>query len=150
MSIKPFGPHILPKYEFIKNPVRVYKPNLDRNLIGKENKNRTLIYLWINLINGKIYVGSARKGSPRLLSYWSPSVLKGNLPVYNSLSYYGHNNFMLIILEDLGYTGSVTKEHMLSREQAYLDILFNKFPLLILNNSPIAGTTLALKHKPVV
>ena len=38
-------------------PVRIYKPNLDRNLIGIENKNRTIIYQWINLINGKMYVG---------------------------------------------------------------------------------------------
>ncbi|KIN92629.1 hypothetical protein M404DRAFT_172884, partial [Pisolithus tinctorius Marx 270] len=55
--IKPFGPHILPEY--FNKPVRVYKPNLDRNLIGIDNKNRTIIYQWINLINGKMYVGSA-------------------------------------------------------------------------------------------
>ena len=55
ISIKPFGPHIEP--EFLNKPVRVYKPNLDRNLIGIENKNRTIIYQWINLINGKMYVG---------------------------------------------------------------------------------------------
>jgi len=40
--IKPFGPHILPEY--IKKPVRIYKPNMDRNLIGIENRNRTIIY----------------------------------------------------------------------------------------------------------
>ena len=94
----PFGPHILPSI-YIKNSkdvssknnlslsvatsqshplmgapgldktVRIYKPNLDRNLIGKENKNTTIIYQWINLINGKRYVGSAWNGSSRLLSY---------------------------------------------------------------------------------
>lgn len=54
---------------------------------------------------------------------------------------------MLIILEDLGKTGTVTKEYMLSREQFFLDLLFNNYPLLIFNNSPIAGTTLRFKHK---
>lgn len=54
---------------------------------------------------------------------------------------------MLVILEDLGKTGSVTKEYMLSREQFYLDLLFNNYPLLILNNSPTAGSTLGFKHK---
>ena len=49
--------------------VRIYKPKIDRNLIGCENKNRTVIYQWINLINGKRYVGSAWYGSRRLLSY---------------------------------------------------------------------------------
>ncbi|RHW30415.1 hypothetical protein D1B31_23700 [Neobacillus notoginsengisoli] len=53
---------------------------------------------------------------------------------------------MLVILEDLGKTGSVTKEYMLSREQFYLDLLFNNYSLLILNNSPTSGTTLGLKH----
>lgn len=140
-----YGPHILPKY--LSDPVRIYKPKLDRNLIGVENKNRTIIYQWINLINGKMYIGSAWNGSRRLLSYWTPSVLKRNLPIYNSLSNYTHNNFILLILEDLGKTGSVKKEFMLSREQIYLDLLFNKYKSLSLNYSPTAGSTLGFKHK---
>jgi hypothetical protein len=42
IAIKPFGPHLLPEY--LTKPVRVYKPNLNRNLIGVENRGRTLIY----------------------------------------------------------------------------------------------------------
>jgi hypothetical protein len=42
LPLKPFGPHILP--EFLNKPVRIYQPNLDRNLIGVENRNRTIIY----------------------------------------------------------------------------------------------------------
>ena len=53
---------------------------------------------------------------------------------------------MLIILEDLGKTGSVTIDYMLSREQFYLDILFKTYPLLTLNKSPTAGSTLGFKH----
>ena len=97
-------------------------------------------------------MGSAWKGSVRLLSYWTPSTLQRNFPIYNSLLYYTHNNFALAILEDLGQTGSVTKEFMLSREQHYLDIIFksNNLGLLevVMNNSPTAGTTLGFKHKP--
>lgn len=142
--IIPLGPHLAPK--FLTEPLRVYKPNLNRNLIGVDNRNRTVIYQWFNLINGKSYVGSAWKGSSRLLSYWTPSVLKRNLPIYNSLNKYGHNNFVLAILEDLGPTSSVTKDFMLKREQYYLDILFSGESVLILNNSPTAGTTLGFKH----
>jgi group I intron endonuclease len=146
IAIKPYGPHIFPEY--LTQPARIYKPKLDRNLIAVENRNRTVIYQWINLINGKVYVGSGWYGSRRLLSYWTPSVLKRNLPIYNSLSYYTHNNFILAILEDLGTTGSVSKEFMLSREQLYLDLLLaaNLYPSL--NNSPSAGSTLGFKHKP--
>jgi len=149
IAVKPYGPHLLPEY--LTQPVRIYKPNLNRNLIGVENRGRTVIYQWINLINGKMYVGSAWNGSRRLLSYWTPSVLKRNLPIYNSLSHYTHNNFILLILEDLGLTGSVSKEVMLCREQFYIDLLFSKnssSASLILNNSPTAGTTLGFKHKP--
>jgi group I intron endonuclease len=148
LPLKPFGPHIYPKSLYLNKPVKIYKPNLDRNIIGIENREKTLIYQWINLINGKIYVGSAWSGSRRLLSYWTPSVLKRNLPIYNSLNYYTHNNFMLVILENLGKTGKVTKKYMLSREQYYLDILFKFFPSLVLNSCPRAGTTLGYKHKP--
>lgn len=140
----PLGPHLLP--DFLTKPLRVYLPHLNRNLIGVENRNRTVIYQWVNLINGKMYTGSAWRGSSRLLSYFSASVLKRNLPIYNSLKKYGHNNFVLAILEDLGSTGSVTKMTMLAREQYYLDILFKKESELILNNSPSAGNTLGFKH----
>lgn len=139
-----FGPHVYPVY--LANPVRLYKPNMDRNLIGVENRKRTIIYQWFNLINGTIYVGSAWNGSTRLLSYWTPSTLNKNLAIYNGLKKYGHNNFILIILEDLGTTGSVNKEYMLDREQYYINILFIKYQTLKLNNSPTAGSTLGFKH----
>jgi hypothetical protein len=42
IAIKPYGPHYLPEY--LTQPVRIYKPNLDRNLIAVENRNRTVIY----------------------------------------------------------------------------------------------------------
>jgi len=49
---------------------------------------------------------------------------------------------MLLILEDLGKTGTVTKDYMLSREQYYLDFIFKNHSTLIMNNCSIAGTTL--------
>jgi len=46
--IKPYGPHLFPEYLTQhwsgKDPVRIYKPNLNRNLIGIENRRRTIIY----------------------------------------------------------------------------------------------------------
>jgi len=42
IAIKPYGPHIFPVYFAL--PVRIYKPNLDRNLIAVENRNRSVIY----------------------------------------------------------------------------------------------------------
>jgi hypothetical protein len=36
------GPYFNPK--FLKDPIRLYNPKLNRNLIGVENKKRTIIY----------------------------------------------------------------------------------------------------------
>jgi len=144
----PNGPHITPQW--LNTPVaRVYdNPNLHRNLIGSENKKRSVIYQWVNLITGKIYIGSAWNGSTRLLSYWTPSILRRNYPIYQNINYYGIHNFALAIIEDLGLAGSVTKEFILSREQHYLDMLFIKYPVLVMNLSRIAGSTKGYKHKP--
>lgn len=143
----PNGPHIKPYW--LNSPIRIYNnPNYHRNLISSDNNKRSIIYQWINLITGKIYVGSASNGSTRLLSYWIPSILRRNLPIYNNILYYGIHNFNLAILEDLGTSGSVKKEFILSREQHYLDMLFNNYPQLVINLAKIAGSTKGYKHKP--
>ena len=142
----PFGPHI--KAQFLKEPIRLYEnPNLERNLIGLQNKKRSIIYQWLNLITGKIYIGSAWNGSTRLLSYWTPSVLRKKYPIYNNLTFYGHSNFGLAILEDLGLSGKISKELILLREQFYLNILFSNYKNQLINLSPYAGSTKGYKHK---
>ena len=144
ISLFPFGPFVKPI--FLNEPVRIYYPKLNRNLIGTDNRKRVVIYQWTNLINGDIYIGSASTGSTRLLSYFNPNVINRNLPIYNSLKKYGHNNFCLCILEDLGELLKVKKKFILEREQYYLDILFNLYAVRKLNLSPTAGTTLGFKH----
>lgn len=48
----PFGPHLKP--QFLKEPIRLYKcPNEDKNLIGLDNRKRSIIYQWFN--RGNIY-----------------------------------------------------------------------------------------------
>jgi group I intron endonuclease len=143
----PFGPFVKPI--FLNEPVRVYYPKLNRNLIGTDNRNRVVIYQWINLINGKIYIGSASTGSTRLLNYFNLSVFSRNLPIYNSLRKYGHNNFCLAILEDLGSLQKTSKKFILEREQYYLDILFTNYLDRKLNLSPTAASTLGFKHNSI-
>lgn len=149
IQIFPLGPFVKPI--FLNEPVRVYYPVLNRNLIGTDNKNRVVIYQWTNLITSHIYIGSASTGSTRLLSYFSPSVLSRNLPIYNSLKKYGHNNFCLAILEDLGSLRGtqVSKKFILNREQFYLNILFTNYLDRNLNLSPTAGSNLGFKHNSI-
>ena len=142
----PNGPHILPKY--LTKPVRVYNnPNLERKEIRSDNRKITVIYQWVNLITGETYVGSGMNGASRLLSYWTPSVLSKNSLIYNSICYYGHCNFVLAILEDLGPMSDVTKWELLAREQHYINMIFTT-PNVSLNLSPQAGSTKGYKHKP--
>ena len=144
ISIFPFGPFIKPI--FLNDPVQVYYPALNKNLIGTDNRKKAVIYQWTNLINGKIYIGSSSTGSTRLLNYFNLNILARNLPIYNSLKQYGHNNFCLAILEDLGSLHNISKKFILEREQFYLDILFTNYSDKKLNLSPTAGSTLGFKH----
>lgn len=60
--------------------------------------------------------------------------------------FYLHANHSLSILEDLGITGTVSKEKLLEREQYYIDLLFTNFSSLSLNLALVAGSTLGIKH----
>lgn len=95
-----------------------------------------------------MYIGSAWNGHTRLSSYWMPSTLCRNFPIYNNINYYTHYNMSLAILEDLGTSGDVTKRHILDREQFYLDLLFNNYSDLIINLSKQAESTKGYVHKP--
>ena len=147
ISLFVLGPFVKPI--FLSEPVRVYYPKLNKNLIGTDNKKKVVIYQWTNLINGDIYIGSASTGSTRLLNYFNPKIISRNLLIYNSLRKYGHNNFCLAILEDLGPLPQISKKFALEREQYYLDILFTKYLDRKLNLSPTAGSTLGFRHSSI-
>ncbi|OLY77563.1 hypothetical protein AYI68_g8407 [Smittium mucronatum] len=52
IGLFPFGPFVKPV--FLNEPVRVYYPKLNINLIGTDNKNKAVIYQWSNLINVQV------------------------------------------------------------------------------------------------
>lgn len=108
-----------------------------------ENKGQCGIYIWINKLNGNRYVGSAKDlgdlKSGRLDRYFRPSYLTnsslGSSAIRSALLKYGHENFMVGILE---YT---TYDELVLREQFYIDLLSPEYNILNL-----AYSSLGYKH----
>lgn len=109
-------------------------------------KNQAVIYMWFNKITGKVYIGSAIDGKKRLYRYFSPSVLKTNSLIYKNILKYGHNSFSVSILEVLGETNSVSKSHILAREQFYLDWALKTYGLQVLNLLTKTDSSLGFNH----
>jgi hypothetical protein len=62
-----------------------------------------------------------------------PSVLKSNSRIYKNILKYGHDSFSVIVLEVVGASDSVSKDHYLAREQFYLDWALKTYGLSVLN-----------------
>ena len=58
--------------------------NNNVNIIPEENRNKSGIYRWNNLITGNSYVGSAVNLANRLKKYFSPIFLKKEILKYRS------------------------------------------------------------------
>jgi group I intron endonuclease len=90
----------------------------------------------VNLINGKSYLGSTSNGLTRLRFYFDlNSLKKANMPIYLALLKYGHENFILDIIEYCSPTEAG------NREQFYLDN--HDFEYNILEK---ANSSLGYKH----
>jgi group I intron endonuclease len=108
--------------------------------ILKENKQKTGIYRWTNIITGDSYIGSATDLSKRLNDYLKISFLnkelkKGRSIIYSALLKYGYSKFKLDILE---YCQLID---LIKREQYYIDNLNPKYNIL-----RVAGSSFGFKH----
>nr|ATI20434.1 endonuclease [Juglanconis juglandina] len=123
-------------------PVKVYKNLIqNRDLIISENKGKAGIYRWINIEDGKCYVGSSKNLGLRLRYYLKDSNLisslqKSNSIIYRSLLKYGYSAFSIEILEYCSITA------VREREQYYIDRIKPEYNILTL-----AGSFLGYKHQ---
>lgn len=114
--------------------------NTLKTKILKDNKNKPGIYRWINNINSKSYVGSAKCLKNRLKIYYSPTTLKtrlerGSSAIYSALLKYSYNKFKLEIIE------YCEQDFLIPREQYFIDLLKPEY-----NICKTAGSTLGKKH----
>jgi group I intron endonuclease len=117
-----------------------YNMNIFKQIIYKENRNKSGIYRLINIINNKSYVGSSVSLSRRFKYYYSLICLektmnKGNSVIHRALLKYGYSNFSLNILE------YCEPDVLIKREQYYIDLLNPEYNIL-----RIAGSSLGFKH----
>lgn len=75
-------------------------------------KGKTGIYMWINKLNGKKYVGSSVNLRRRLLEYYNVNRLlnEKSMPINVALLKYGYHNFSLTILEICDVNNLMSRE----------------------------------------
>lgn len=119
-------------------PIITYM-NLSKNksIILKENRRKSGIYRWNNLITGKSYIGSSIDLGHRFSQYYSLAHLKQKESsiIYRAILKHGYTKFSLDILE---YCESSL---CVSREQYYIDHLKPEY-----NICTIAGSRLGTKQ----
>nr|YP_009072316.1 GIY-YIG endonuclease [Sclerotinia borealis]AHX82981.1 GIY-YIG endonuclease [Sclerotinia borealis] len=120
----------------MKPLISYFNCELEKDRILKENRNKAVVYRWINNVNKKTYVGSSVNFSVRLYKYYSVKhLMKHNTAIHNALLKYGYSNFTLDILE---YCEGVDP---VLREQFYFEILKPEYNIL-----QQAGSSLGFKH----
>jgi group I intron endonuclease len=102
--------------------------------IISENKGKSGIYMWTNLLTGDIYVGQSIDLSKRFRKYFVLKSKEGFI-ITRALVKYGYVNFSISILE------YCDKSILIEREQHYLDSLQPKYNIL-----KLAGSSLGYTH----
>ena len=122
-------------------PIKTYSnAEADKKKIFSENKKKSGIYSWTNLINGKKYIGSAIDLKKRLEKYYSTTYMedalkRSNSHIYRALLKNGYSNFSLIILE------YCEPEKCIEREDYYFSCFPHEYNIL-----EKAGSWLGHKH----
>jgi len=121
-------------------------PELEKQLILTDTKNKAGIYLWTHLESNSMYVGSSVNLHRRLKNYFSMVNLSRNTKskINNALVHYGHSAFSLTILENIDLTNlpeDQIKNFIIEREQFYIDFIKPEYNIL-----KVAGSLLGFKH----
>lgn len=106
----------------------------------KDNIGKSGIYMWVNRINNKCYIGRSVNLHIRLREYYNTNylnrrVLTGNSKIYEALLQYGYENFNLEILE------YCDRNCIIKREEYYIDLFKPQYNILTK-----AGSSLGFKH----
>ncbi len=122
------------------SPVTIY-PNADTDKLQilSDNKDKSGIYCFTNLINGKKYVGSSVDLRGRFYQYFNLKYLTSttSMPICSALLKYGYSNFSLEILE------YCEPSECIEREKYYIDLLLSEYNII---QDPTLSPMLGRKH----
>jgi len=109
--------------------------------IKREYKSTAVIYLWVNPVTGRHYVGRSTNFHKRLENYLNPSYINrtmNSMPICGALNKYGFGIFELYILEVVSATDV---DHIALREAYWADLLKPTY-----NIAAIVDTFVGVNH----
>lgn len=123
-----------------ETPVKIYNIPRDKFIIIRENRSKAGVYRFLNLTNGKSYIGSStnlgRRFSEYLSNYYLETQLdKGRSQICSALLRYGYSAFSLEVIE---YCAA---KEAISREQHFIDLIRPEYNILT-----TAGSSLGHLH----
>jgi hypothetical protein len=120
-------------------PIKIYEnADICKDLAIKDNADKSGIYRWTHIYNGKSYLGSSSNLKKRFSNYYNYHYIsdpKKNMLINKALLNNGYSVFRLEILE------YCEKELLIDREQYYLDLLKPEYNIL-----EFAYSSIGFKH----
>jgi group I intron endonuclease len=121
----------------MKKVIVFLKPLFHKRVIMSIIRPAGGCYIWVNLLNGKKYVGSSIDLASRILDHLGG---KSSLLLQRAFDKYGHDNFKLIII----ILPEATKGSVLALEQYIIDTLRPSYNIL-----KIAGSSAGSVQGPM-
>lgn len=107
-----------------------------------KTKGKAGVYMFFNLINGKMYIGSSINLDRRFRVHIS-NIGKIRLPLPLSINKYGPDSFAFIILQCFESSEDEVRNICLSLEQYFIDLYKPDYNIL-----KLAGSSQGFKHSP--
>lgn len=117
-------------------PIVYHNADSQKKEVYLNNKGKSGVYMWVNSISGKKYVGSSNNLQRRFSAYYSVAYLTkySNIIIHRALLKYGYSSFSLHILE------YCDPKIVIQREEYYMDTLKPEYNIL-----QTAGSSLGFK-----
>lgn len=142
-----------------------HDPYENKSTIYQNTKDKACVYCLFNTVTNEFYIGSSSNGKERFRSYLSPSKIAWavehpkdthgvNLRLARSITKYGYNSFLLLILEEIdksNLNSDSLKNKLIQREQYFIDLYKPVYNFSLTAGSPnTLGKSLSAEHRAAI